>query len=81
MYDLTQKTSDLCFSLFASLSKNVSHNPNIKHKTKSNSYNKVELKEEEEEEEEEEEQSDLAHSGGGEEDEQRWGNGRGSVAW
>ena len=34
--------SDLCFSLFASLSKNVSHNPNTKHKTKSNSYNKVE---------------------------------------
>ena len=35
--------SSLCFSLFASLSKNVSHNPNTKHKTKSNSYNKVEL--------------------------------------
>ena len=31
-----------CFSLFASLSKNVSHNPNTKHETKSNSYNKVE---------------------------------------
>ena len=32
-----------CFSLFASLSKNVSHNPNTKHKKKkSNSYNKVE---------------------------------------
>ena len=27
---------------FASLSKNVSNNPNTKHKTKSNSYNKVE---------------------------------------
>ena len=34
--------NDLCFSLFFSLSKNVSHNPNTKHKTKSNSYNKVE---------------------------------------
>ena len=44
MFDLTWKTSDLCFSLFASLSKKVSHNPNTKYKTKSNSYIKVESK-------------------------------------
>ena len=42
MFDLTQKTFDLCFSLFASLSKNILHNPNTKPKTKFNSYNKVE---------------------------------------
>ena len=78
MSDLTQKTSDLCFSLFASLSKNISHNPNTKHKTKSNSYNKVES--DQANMKKKKEQVDLTHSGGGEEDERRWGGKRGSVA-
>ena len=66
-------------SNFASLSKNVSNNPNIKHKTKSNSYNKVESEQANMRKKKKKEQADLTQSGGGEEDERQWGGGRTAV--